>query len=136
MRAAHAAVRAEWDAFVTTGPLPAVFGDVVPGQRALSGALDDAPGKWRAAILRLYGRDTALGRLRFPATMRLISATIPACTTALFSVLEAGRHLPTHRGPNHAVLRVQVHSGATCAWPLPPRRPRAEALVELSPDSG
>ena len=110
LRDAHAVLRAEWDAFTAvrrTG-LP-ILGDVLPGQAELSGSADQVhPGKWRAAVLRVYGRDTPLLASCFPETARILARHVPGCTTAMFSVLEPGRRLHSHTGPNHAVLRYHL----------------------------
>ena len=116
-RAATAVIQQEWDAFMAShamAELP-MFGDIFPQEKRLSGAYDRTPGKWRTVVLRVYGRDTDAAA-RFPATHRLIRRVVPACTTAMFSVLEPGRGIPSHRGPNHAVLRYHLGVRVPTDW--------------------
>ena len=107
LRTATGIIQREWDAYVGRGsPLP-MFGDLIAGEKKLDGAYDQTPGKWRTVVLRLYGRDGAAAR-DFPDTHSLLRSVVPSCSTAMFSVLEAGRCLPTHVGPNHAILRYHL----------------------------
>ena len=80
-----------------------ILSEVMPEQWDLSDK--GGWGKWRVVILRLYGRDTDVEG--FPITRQLLRI-IPGCTTAMFSILEPGRELVTHRGPNHGVLRYHL----------------------------
>jgi aspartyl/asparaginyl beta-hydroxylase (cupin superfamily) len=102
-------IRHEFRMANTTAP---IFSEILPEQWNLSdkGAL----GKWRVVVLRIYGRDTDVQG--FPLTRSLLHV-IPGCTTAMFSILEPGRELVTHRGPNHGILRyhlaLEVPSDAT-----------------------
>lgn len=89
--------------FLRANPTAPMLSEVMPEQWHLSdkGGL----GKWRVVVLRMYGRDTNVAG--FPLTRSLLRI-IPGCTTAMFSILEPGRELVTHRGPNHGVLRYHL----------------------------
>lgn len=100
LRAAYRTVRTEYDTAHVQAP---TFGALMPEQAVLSEW--GLGGKWRVVVLRFYSRDTEVPG--FPVTRRLIES-IPHCTTAMFSILEPGRELVTHRGPNLGVLRYHL----------------------------
>jgi len=62
---------------------------------------------WKTFILCGYGfRSEANARL-CPETWRIVRK-IPGLITAMFSILEPGKHLPHHRGPYNGVLRLHL----------------------------
>lgn len=71
----------------------------------VQGMLDTGDKAWRTLHLRIFGQDTSIAKA-FPYTMSLLS-TLP-CTTAMFSVLEAGKVLQPHTGIYSGVLRYHL----------------------------
>jgi ornithine lipid ester-linked acyl 2-hydroxylase len=95
--------------FRNANPATPIFSEVMPEQWNLSDP--GARGKWRVVVLRIYGRDTNVAG--FPLTRKLLR-NVPGCTTAMFSILEPGRELVTHQGPNHGVLRYHLALVVPC----------------------
>jgi aspartate beta-hydroxylase len=62
---------------------------------------------WRVFMLRAYGQDQMANQALCPATAKLIQA-IPNVIGACFSILEAGKHIPAHRGPYRGFLRYHL----------------------------
>jgi ornithine lipid ester-linked acyl 2-hydroxylase len=64
-------------------------------------------GGWKTFLLCGYGfrSDANIGAC--PETWR-ICRKIPGLVTAMFSILEPGKHLPPHRGPYNGVLRLHL----------------------------
>ncbi|HEY1992341.1 MAG TPA: aspartyl/asparaginyl beta-hydroxylase domain-containing protein [Gammaproteobacteria bacterium] len=62
---------------------------------------------WRMFILRAYGAGHRANLARCPALSRLLRAH-PEVTSATFSILEGGKHIPAHRGPFRGVLRYHL----------------------------
>ena len=62
---------------------------------------------WRMFILRAYGADQGTNMDRCPVTARLLRA-LPKVTSAAFSILDGGKHIPAHRGPYRGILRYQL----------------------------
>jgi len=62
---------------------------------------------WRMFIMRAYGRDVPENRARCPVVSALIDET-PEVTSAVFSFLAPGKHVPKHRGPFRAILRFHL----------------------------
>lgn len=65
---------------------------------------DDA---WKTFFLRGVGMNCRENARRCPRTMALL-AKIPGCTTAFFSILSPGKHIPPHRGAWAGVLRLHL----------------------------
>lgn len=80
--------------------LPALH-EVEPGQD------DIANERWRSLVLFLYSREVPENCARCPRTTALLRR-IPDVTTAMFSVLEPGMHVPAHHGPFKGVLRYHL----------------------------
>ncbi len=96
-----APIRAELDAIlVDYEKLPSLH-EVEPGQDDIS------TDRWKALVLRMYGRDVPENCERFPKTMEILKR-IPQATTAMFSILGPGAVVPPHRGPFKGVLRCQL----------------------------
>ena len=96
------AIRAELDHVLTRK-------DELPGFHELSTdvATISQDRDWKSFMLCGYGfRSDANIRL-CPQTWR-ICRKIPGLTTAMFSILEPGKHLPPHRGPYNGVLRLHL----------------------------
>jgi aspartate beta-hydroxylase len=64
---------------------------------------------WRMFILRAYGADHRRNQALCPVLSRLLHAH-PEVTSATFSILEGGKHIPAHRGPFRGILRYH------CRW--------------------
>ena len=62
---------------------------------------------WKTFFLAGIGMDCAPNARRCPETMRLL-ARIPGLTTAFFSILSPGKHIPAHRGAWNGILRLHV----------------------------
>jgi ornithine lipid ester-linked acyl 2-hydroxylase len=62
---------------------------------------------WKTFFLCGYGFRSANNIERCPETWR-ICRQIPGLITAMFSILEPGKHLPPHRGPYNGVLRLHL----------------------------
>lgn len=62
---------------------------------------------WKTYFLMGVGLDTLENAKRCPNTMNLLKK-IPGITTAMFSILSPGKHIPPHRGPYAGVLRLHL----------------------------
>ncbi len=78
------------------------FETVSSSQRAIT---DD--NRWKTFIFRTYSDWAQENCAKCPETTRLLK-TIPGLQTAFFSIFEAGKHLPEHRGAYKGVLRYHL----------------------------
>lgn len=62
---------------------------------------------WKTFMLCGYGFRSNANIDLCPQTWR-VCQNIPGLTTAMFSILEPGKHLPPHRGPYNGVLRLHL----------------------------
>lgn len=62
---------------------------------------------WKTYFLCGIGMDCTENAKRCPETMRLLSK-IPGVTTAFFSILSPGKHIPAHRGAWNGILRLHL----------------------------
>jgi len=62
---------------------------------------------WRLFVLRAYGADHRANQARCPTLQRLLAGD-RSVTSAAFSILEGGKHIPAHRGPFRGVLRYHL----------------------------
>lgn len=62
---------------------------------------------WKSFILCGYGFRSKANIAQCPRTWDACR-NIPGLTTAMFSILEPGKHLPAHRGPYNGVLRLHL----------------------------
>ena len=76
--------------------------DLTADAAALSG---DAG--WKIFPLVAYGLRSRRNIDLCPQTWRIVQA-IPGLTTAMFSILEPGKRIPSHRGPYNGVLRLHL----------------------------
>lgn len=81
---------------------------------------------WHMYVLRAYGHDQEANLARCPRTRELL-ASMPEVTSATFSILEGGKHIPAHRGPYRGILRYQLGL-------VIPTDPNGEPLAELRVD--
>jgi aspartyl/asparaginyl beta-hydroxylase (cupin superfamily) len=96
------AIRAELDAvMLRREPIPA-FQEISPEQAAIT--QDD---RWRTYVLYAYGVKAGRNCRECPATAAAVER-IPGMRTALFSILDGGKHIPPHRGPYKGLLRCHL----------------------------
>ncbi|MDR3416468.1 MAG: aspartyl/asparaginyl beta-hydroxylase domain-containing protein [Nevskia sp.] len=62
---------------------------------------------WKTFFLQGAGMDCGENARRCPETMKLIGR-IPGASTAFFSILAPGKHIPAHRGAYNGVLRLHL----------------------------
>ncbi|KJE76153.1 aspartyl/asparaginyl beta-hydroxylase domain-containing protein [Ferrimicrobium acidiphilum] len=63
--------------------------------------------QWKTVFFMGYGYRSAANWERCPKTAALLEQ-VPGMTTAFFSILSPGKHLPPHRGPYRGVLRYHL----------------------------
>lgn len=96
-------IRAELDALAPASPEVIVsFAEVELGQARLAG-----DGRWRVFLLRFFGHDIAENRARCPRTAELLDG-VAGLRSAMFSVLDPGKHLPGHTGACKGVVRYHL----------------------------
>jgi len=62
---------------------------------------------WKTFFLAGIGMDCSENAQRCPETMKVLGK-IPGMTTAFFSILSPGKHIPAHRGAYNGVLRLHL----------------------------
>ena len=62
---------------------------------------------WKTYFFCGYGARADANIQQCPETWRIVNK-IPGLTTAMFSILEPGKHIPHHRGPYNGVLRLHL----------------------------
>jgi aspartyl/asparaginyl beta-hydroxylase (cupin superfamily) len=82
-------------------PIPS-FQELSPEQRAIT--QDD---KWKTYVLYAYGARANRNCRECPQTAAAVER-IPGMKTAFFSILSAGKHIPSHRGPYKGLLRCHL----------------------------
>lgn len=82
--------------------------------------------QWKTFFLYAYGHKADSNCARCPETTRLLQM-IPGMSTAMFSILAPGKHIPEHRGPYKGVLR--YHLGLVI--PHPPGACRIRVRDEI-----
>ncbi|MFB6249716.1 MAG: aspartyl/asparaginyl beta-hydroxylase domain-containing protein [Salinibacter sp.] len=83
--------------------------------------------RWKTLFLYGYGEKIEENCARCPRTTELIEQ-VPGMTTAFFSILSPGKHIPPHRGPYKGVLR--YHLGLKVPEPAEQCRIRVADQVE------
>jgi beta-hydroxylase len=96
------AIREELDAVMTFRDQMPSFQDILKEVGAIQS--DD---QWKTFFLAGIGMDCAENRQRCPETARLLG-NIPGLTTAFFSILSPGKHIPAHRGAWNGLLRFHL----------------------------
>lgn len=94
------AIRDELLALLDGRRLP-ILSEVLPGETAIS---DE---RWKAIFFRIWNTPIEQNLHRCPRTAELL-ASVPEMTTAMFSILDAGTHVPPHRGPFRGVIRYHL----------------------------
>jgi len=95
-------VRRELDAVLQDRNQLPRFQDISEDQARIS--RDD---RWKTFFLYGYGYKMPENCQRCPETTRLIES-VPGMTTAFFSILAPGKHIPAHRGPYKGVVRYHL----------------------------
>lgn len=98
------------------------FQDISEDQARIS--KDD---RWKTFFFYGYGYRMDDNCARCPETTRLIE-NVPGMTTAFFSILAPGKHIPAHRGPYKGVMR--YHLG------LQVPEPRENCRIRVGDDIG
>ncbi|KAH8879154.1 hypothetical protein GQ53DRAFT_855247 [Thozetella sp. PMI_491] len=98
----YPAIRAELErVLLRQSELPA-FHDISTDVKTIS-----ADNQWKTFFLLGFGLKSKENIKACPETWRAVQ-NIPGLTTAMFSILEPGKHLPPHRGPYNGVLRLHL----------------------------
>lgn len=63
--------------------------------------------QWKTFFLKGVGMDCEENAKRCPQTMKLL-AKVPNVSTAFFSILSPGKHIPSHRGAWAGILRLHL----------------------------
>jgi beta-hydroxylase len=105
-------IRAELEALLTRREEMPSFQDILEPVAAINRADD-----WKTLWLVAMGVESTETARRCPRTMELLGK-IPGMTTAFFSILSPGKHIPRHRGAFNGLLR--YHLGLIV--PEPPDR--------------
>ena len=107
----HAAFEGKWQAIraeclTLMGEMCAIpqFHELMEEQASLS---KHGGRYWRLFVLRAYGADHGANQARCPVLKRLL-AEHESVTSAAFSILEGGKHIPAHRGPFRGILRYHL----------------------------
>lgn len=95
-------VRAELDAIM-------VYRDQMPSFQEILQEVDviQQDHDWKTFFLAGIGMDCSANAARCPQTMRVLGQ-IPGMTTAFFSILSPGKHIPPHRGAYNGLLRLHL----------------------------
>jgi len=96
------AIRKELDAVMTFRDQMPSFQDILKEVGAIQS--DD---QWKTFFLAGIGMNCEENRKRCPQTVRLLGK-IPGLTTAFFSILSPGKHIPAHRGAWNGLLRFHL----------------------------
>lgn len=94
-------IKQEYDNFIENYHKPALMID----QEYTTSINIDRNKIWKTLFLRMYNKNTDYSKY-FPETMKLINLT--NCTTALFSIFDAGTQLSPHKGIDKGVLRYHI----------------------------
>jgi aspartyl/asparaginyl beta-hydroxylase (cupin superfamily) len=97
VRAAHPAIRAEWERFVDGGGRLPLIDDLLAGPQGNVG------GWWRAGVLIARRRPRPPLADLFPTAVRALLG-VPDLLSAMVSVLGPGAELPAHTGDNAGAL--------------------------------
>lgn len=112
------AVRAELDRVLERREELPAFHEVLPDVRTIA---RDAG--WKTFVLVGCGVRSRANIAGCPATWRVVR-TVPGLKTAMFSILEPGKHVPAHKGAYNGVLR--LHLGLIVP------EPRTDAAIRVA----
>lgn len=94
-------IKQELQSVIAVETLPNIQ-DISPDQRILT-----TDNKWKVFSLYLFGQRVEENCKKCPKTVALLQA-IPELKSAMFSVLAAHKHIPTHRGFYNGLLRYHL----------------------------
>lgn len=102
-------IEADWPAIRAELDQVLVRKDDLPGFHELTSdvATISQDRGWKTFVLCGYGFRSQANIDQCPRTWAACQ-NIPGLTTAMFSILEPGKHLPPHRGPYNGVLRLHL----------------------------
>ncbi|WP_419826447.1 aspartyl/asparaginyl beta-hydroxylase domain-containing protein [Sphingomonas sp.] len=95
-------IQSEYDALVAEREIIPPLGEIASYHRRI--APDD---KWRSFFFEAHGYEVVANRARCPNTAAILDR-IPNLVTAFFSVMEAGTHVPRHKGFTKALLNIHL----------------------------
>lgn len=95
-------MRRELDALLVHREALPSFQEISPDQRSITN--DD---RWKTYFLYGFGKKSEANCARCPITAAVLSS-IPHLTTAFFSILSPGKHIPRHRGVYKGVVRAHL----------------------------
>jgi beta-hydroxylase len=95
-------IRRELEAVLTRKDELPEFHDIASDIASIS----KDPG-WKTFLLTAYGMKSEQNIALCPQTWRVLQK-VPGLKTAMFSIFEAGKHLPPHRGPYNGLLRLHL----------------------------
>jgi beta-hydroxylase len=103
------AIEADWPAIRAELDRILLRQDDLPGFHELTSdvATISQDSGWKSFVLCGYGFRSQANIDQCPRTWAACQH-IPGLTTAMFSILEPGKHLPPHRGPYNGVLRLHL----------------------------
>jgi beta-hydroxylase len=96
------AIQAECDALLAERDAIPPLGQIASYHRRI--APDD---KWRSFFFEAHGYEVVANRARCPATAAMLDS-IPGLVTAFYSVMDAGTHVPRHRGFSKGLLNIHL----------------------------
>jgi ornithine lipid ester-linked acyl 2-hydroxylase len=102
LEGATPSIRRELDAILAHRDLLPDFHEISPEQRSITS--DD---RWKTFFLYGFGKRSDANCARCPVTAAIL-ASIPGITTAFFSILAPGKHVPRHRGVYKGLLRAHL----------------------------
>jgi ornithine lipid ester-linked acyl 2-hydroxylase len=95
-------MRRELDALLVHRDALPSFHEISPDQRSITS--DD---RWKTYFLHAFGKRSRNNCIRCPITAAVLSR-IPNITTAFFSILAPGKHIPKHRGVYKGLVRAHL----------------------------
>jgi aspartyl/asparaginyl beta-hydroxylase (cupin superfamily) len=104
LRQNYPVIRAEVEALLKSDPNLPTYHQLDPRQQFISNA---DPKKWKVFVLYAMGIKPDANRARCPKTAELLDQ-VPHLIQAFFSILEAGKAVPAHDGPNYGQIRYHL----------------------------
>ena len=95
-------IRGELEALLAKREAIPPLADISPDHRRIA-----PPGKWKSFFLHGYGYRVEENLRRCPKTAEIV-ARIPGLNSVFFSILDAGAHIPRHRGVTKAFLTAHL----------------------------
>lgn len=95
-------IRSELESVLDASERLPAFHEISPDQARIS-----REDHWKTYVFQVFGRRFDPNCARCPQTARLL-AGIPDLQNAWFSILAPGYHIPPHRGPTNAIVRIHL----------------------------